>query len=215
MWSSRLIGRGDDSHRKPIGTLRGMPEGDDPEGASGPPPHPLDRVWFHPTELSAYMSATASPARPPYVVRRWRRPGGGRRPDVRHPVHHRCAQQWHHGPLPLRGRDRRPRRGRPAQHLRAGRDRGPEPGHGGPGAAGWRHGPDRDRYLGGEGPGPHDRASAAGDRWHEPRDRQPRQQGDHRADPGRRPRDRSRPAPGRRLRRARPPLGRARGRPRG
>jgi S1-C subfamily serine protease len=37
-----------------------MPEGDDPEGASGPPPHPLDRVWFHPTELSAYMSATAS-----------------------------------------------------------------------------------------------------------------------------------------------------------
>src|SRR5437879_2365911 len=52
--------RGDDSHRKPIGTLRGMPEGDDPEGASGPPPHPLDRVWFHPTELSAYMSATAS-----------------------------------------------------------------------------------------------------------------------------------------------------------
>ena len=37
-----------------------MPEGEDPEGASGPPPHPLDRVWFHPTELSAYMSATAS-----------------------------------------------------------------------------------------------------------------------------------------------------------
>jgi putative serine protease PepD len=37
-----------------------MPEGDDPEGASGPPPHPLDRVWFHPTELSAYMTATAS-----------------------------------------------------------------------------------------------------------------------------------------------------------
>ena len=37
-----------------------MPEGDDPEGASGPPPHPLDRVWFHPTELSAYMAATGT-----------------------------------------------------------------------------------------------------------------------------------------------------------
>ena len=37
-----------------------MPEGEDPEGASGPPPHPLDRVWFHPTELSAYMAATGS-----------------------------------------------------------------------------------------------------------------------------------------------------------
>jgi S1-C subfamily serine protease len=35
-----------------------MPEGEDPEGASGPPPHPLDRVWFHPSELSAYMAAT-------------------------------------------------------------------------------------------------------------------------------------------------------------
>src|SRR5690349_17930509 len=50
--------RGDDSHRKRVGTLRGVPEDEDPEGASGPPPHPLDRVWFHPSELSAYMAAT-------------------------------------------------------------------------------------------------------------------------------------------------------------
>ncbi len=27
------------------------------EGGSGLPPHPLDRVWFHPSELSAYMAA--------------------------------------------------------------------------------------------------------------------------------------------------------------
>ena len=46
-----------------------MPEGEDPEGASGPPPHPLDRVWFHPTELSAYMAATGSRRhRRPWVV---------------------------------------------------------------------------------------------------------------------------------------------------
>src|SRR6476659_490515 len=70
------------SVRSPAATLAGrrfsqktrrytprMPEGEDPEGASGPPPHPLDRVWFHPTELSAYMAATGSRRhRRPWVV---------------------------------------------------------------------------------------------------------------------------------------------------
>ncbi len=39
-----------------------MPDEADDDAASGGPPHPLDRVWFHPSELSGYMAAT--PARP-------------------------------------------------------------------------------------------------------------------------------------------------------
>lgn len=38
-----------------------MPDEADDDAASGEPPHPLDRVWFHPSELSGYMAAT--PAR--------------------------------------------------------------------------------------------------------------------------------------------------------
>jgi putative serine protease PepD len=45
-----------------------VPEDEDSEGASGPPPHPLDRVWFHPSELSAYMAATGPRRRRSWVV---------------------------------------------------------------------------------------------------------------------------------------------------
>ena len=38
-----------------------MPDEADDDDASGGPPHPLDRVWFHPSELSGYMAA--APAR--------------------------------------------------------------------------------------------------------------------------------------------------------
>jgi len=38
-----------------------VPDEADDDDASGGPPHPLDRVWFHPSELSGYMAAT--PAR--------------------------------------------------------------------------------------------------------------------------------------------------------
>jgi len=46
-----------------------VPEEPDDEGARGEPPHPLDRVWFHPSEISAYMAtAPAVPRRP---TREW------------------------------------------------------------------------------------------------------------------------------------------------
>jgi putative serine protease PepD len=35
-----------------------VPDEADDDDASGGPPHPLDRVWFHPSELSGYMAAT-------------------------------------------------------------------------------------------------------------------------------------------------------------
>lgn len=35
-----------------------MPDEPQDEGERGLPPHPLDRVWFHPSELSAYLAAT-------------------------------------------------------------------------------------------------------------------------------------------------------------
>jgi S1-C subfamily serine protease len=39
---------------------------DDDGGASGPPPDPLDRVWFHPSELRSFLATSASPSlRPP------------------------------------------------------------------------------------------------------------------------------------------------------
>jgi S1-C subfamily serine protease len=45
---------------------------DDDPGASPPggrPPHPLDRVWFHPSELSAYMASTpAEPGRKAWAI---------------------------------------------------------------------------------------------------------------------------------------------------
>jgi putative serine protease PepD len=34
------------------------------EGDAGLPPHPLDRVWFHPSELSAFTAPTPSPRTP-------------------------------------------------------------------------------------------------------------------------------------------------------
>lgn len=34
-----------------------VPEEPQDEGERGLPPHPLDRVWFHPSELSAYLAA--------------------------------------------------------------------------------------------------------------------------------------------------------------
>lgn len=33
------------------------------EGEGGPPPHPLDRVWFHPSELHAFMAESQAPGR--------------------------------------------------------------------------------------------------------------------------------------------------------
>lgn len=46
-----------------------MPEHDDEDAASGPPPDPLDRVWLHPSELHAFLATPESRPRPP----RWRR----------------------------------------------------------------------------------------------------------------------------------------------
>ncbi len=37
-----------------------MPVDPDDDESSGDPPHPLDRVWFHPSELSAHMASTPS-----------------------------------------------------------------------------------------------------------------------------------------------------------
>jgi len=41
-----------------------MPEDED-EGAPGLPPHPLDRVWFHPSELGGAAPEAQAAARPP------------------------------------------------------------------------------------------------------------------------------------------------------
>jgi putative serine protease PepD len=40
-----------------------MPDEPDDDGAPGPPPNPLDRVWFHPSELGAAEAPTARGAR--------------------------------------------------------------------------------------------------------------------------------------------------------
>ena len=38
---------------------------DDDDQASGPPPHPLDRLWFHPSELGSPVGALRpAPASP-------------------------------------------------------------------------------------------------------------------------------------------------------
>ena len=40
-----------------------MPDEPEDEGARGDPPHPLDRVWFHPSELRAYMAGAPAASR--------------------------------------------------------------------------------------------------------------------------------------------------------
>ena len=215
MWSSRLIGRGDDSHRKPIGTLRGMPEGDDPEGASGPPPHPLDRVWFHPTELSAYMSATASRR----GHRTWFVGGAALAAGVALTL----GILFITGALNSGTTVHSPFVAGTAVPVVADPPNISElaatAGQSLVTVAQVQPSGDmvqiatgisvvKDRVLTMARP----LLAAGGTNLVIV---SPGQQGDHRPDPRRRPRDRSRPAPGRRLRRARPPLGRARGRPRG
>jgi S1-C subfamily serine protease len=38
---------------------------DEYDGASGPPPDPLDRVWFHPSELRSFLATSAPPSSRP------------------------------------------------------------------------------------------------------------------------------------------------------
>ena len=45
--------------RTPLITVDSVPDEVDDEG-SGEPPHPLDRVWFHPSELSGFIAAAPS-----------------------------------------------------------------------------------------------------------------------------------------------------------
>lgn len=55
----------------PVGTLRRVPD-DEPgdEGVSGPPPHPLDRPWVHPTEMFARSGVRRAPrSAPPRPLR--------------------------------------------------------------------------------------------------------------------------------------------------
>lgn len=51
----------------------GRPDGDeDPDDeASGVPPHPLDRLWFHPSELSAHLGSEVPIATSPPPRRDW------------------------------------------------------------------------------------------------------------------------------------------------
>lgn len=62
---------GADKTAHAVGTLRAMPsDASDDEGATGPPPDPLDRVWLHPSELGSMRGA---PARDPHTgTSRWR-----------------------------------------------------------------------------------------------------------------------------------------------
>ena len=44
-----------------------MPDEPQDEGERGLPPHPLDRVWFHPSEISAYLAASPEPPAPSHT----------------------------------------------------------------------------------------------------------------------------------------------------